>query len=61
VIEIVGLLLGERGPGIEIAHVEGALDVVLEAGAREREDIDDARGPADALRADARAGLAVDD
>ena len=33
-VEIGGLLFGQRGFAIEIAHVERALDIMLEAGTR---------------------------
>ena len=60
-VEIIGLFLRDRGLGMEVAHVQGALDVVLEPRPGQRQDVDDARGAADALRAQPGAGVAVDD
>src|SRR5262249_6953948 len=61
VVEIGRLLLAERGLRIDVANVEGALDVMLETRARQRENVDHARRSADPLRTNTHAGLAIDD
>ena len=61
VIDVVGLLPGERSLGIQIANVERALNIVLETGARERQHVNHSGRSTDTLRADSRAGLAIDD
>src|SRR5262249_51222846 len=61
VVDIVGLLGGERGFWIEIAYVDRALNIVLEARSRQRKHVHHTRGAVDALRAEARIGNSVDD
>ena len=59
--EVAGLLRGDGRFGVDVAHVDGALDVVLHAGASEADDVDLA-GPhiGDGVEV-ADVGLAVDD
>ena len=60
-VEVSGLFLGERRCWIEVAYVDGALDVVLEAGPSKGEDIDDSRCAPHTLCADAGTRLSIDD
>ena len=59
-VQIVGLLLGNGGFGVEVTDVEGALDVMLETRPSQGKDIHHAGRPADPLRAETCTGMAVD-
>ena len=60
VIHVVGLLFGEGSLGVQVAHVEGPLDVMLEARPGRGENIDDPRRPADTLGPETRTRVAID-
>ena len=60
-VEIGDLVLRQRRPRVEVAHIEGALDVVLDAGAGIGDDPHRAGDAALARRSEADAGAAIDD
>ena len=60
-VQVVGLLLGDGGLAIEVAHVEGPLNVMFEARPGQGQHIDDPGRPADALGPQARTRFAIDD
>ena len=61
VVQVRHLLLGERGRGIEVAHVEGALNVMLDARPGVRDDPHGPGNPATTRGANASSCLAIDD
>ena len=60
-VEIGDLLLGQRGLRVEVAHVERALDVVLDPRPGIGDDPHRAGNAAAARRTEADTGAAVDD
>ena len=60
-VQVRHLLLGERRLGIEVAHVEGALNVMLDARPGVGDDPHGTGNPAATRGANASASLAIDD
>ncbi len=58
-VNVIRLLSSYRSRGIEITHIEGALDIMLEAGAGQRQHIYHTRRTVNALRAEAGFRVAV--